>query len=117
MSSITILHNPRCSKSRETLKLLEEHNVNPTVVEYLKQPLSEPELRDVFDKLKLDSVVEMMRTKEKEYKDAGLDSDVTTDNDRFAAMVVTPKLMERPIVINQDKAAIGRPPERVLEIL
>lgn len=117
MSSITLLHNPRCSKSRETLRLLEEHNVAPTVVEYLKHPLSEPELRDVFKKLNLNSVVEMMRTKEKEYKAAGLDEEVTTDNDRFAAMVVTPKLMERPIVINQDKAAIGRPPERVLDIL
>ncbi len=117
MSSVTILHNPRCSKSRETLNLLEDKGVSPTVVEYLKSPLNELALREVFDKLQLNSVVEMMRTKEKEYKEAGLDDDATTDNDRFAAMVVTPKLMERPIVINGDKAVIGRPPEKVLDIL
>lgn len=117
MSSITILHNPRCSKSRETLNLLNERGVTPDVVEYLKTPLSENELRDVFDKLGLDSVVGMMRSKEKEYKEAGLHLAATTDNDRFAAMAVTPKFMERPIVIANGKAVIGRPPEQVLDIL
>lgn len=117
MSSIQILHNPRCSKSRQTLALLEENGVTPEVVEYLKTPLTEAQLRDVFNKLPIDNVVDMMRTKEDEYKAAGLHNADVSDEQRFAAMAATPKLMERPIVINGDKARIGRPPESVLDIL
>jgi len=117
MTSISILHNPRCSKSRQTLALLEEHGVSPTVVEYLKSPLSKDELKALFKKLNLESVRDMMRTKESEYKVANLGDTNVTEDALFDAMVETPKLIERPVVINGDKAKIGRPPEAVLEIL
>lgn len=117
MSEIKILHNPRCSKSRETLKLLEENGITADVVEYLKQPLTEAELKALFAKLGLSDVKQMMRVKESEYKEAGLNAEGVTDQQRFAAMVQYPKLLERPVVINGDKARIGRPPESVLDIL
>ncbi|GGW95897.1 arsenate reductase (glutaredoxin) [Alteromonas halophila] len=117
MSSVTLLHNPRCSKSRETLKLLEEHGIAFETREYLKSPLDESELRELFRMLNLDSVDKMMRTKEKEYKEAGLHEDGVSDDARFSAMATTPKLMERPVVIHKGKAAIGRPPQQVLDIL
>lgn len=117
MSSTVILHNPRCSKSRQTLALLEEKGITPQVIEYLKTPLSIEELNDVFKKLNLESVRQMMRIKEQEYKDANLADTALSDNDLFAAMAATPKLMERPIVITESQARIGRPPESVLEII
>lgn len=117
MPEIKILHNPRCSKSRETLKLLEDNGVNAKVIEYLKTPLSGSELRDLYRKLGFSDVQQMMRVKEIEFKEAGLDAADTTDEQRFAAMVQYPKLLERPVVINGDKARIGRPPESVLDIL
>lgn len=117
MADIKILHNPRCSKSRETLKLLEEKGINAEVVEYLKTPLTETELRELYSKLSFTDVTQMMRIKEAEYKEAGLNEASTTDDQRFAAMVQYPKLLERPVVVNGNKARIGRPPESVLEIL
>lgn len=117
MTSITLLHNPRCSKSRQTLSLLEDNGIAPVIVEYLKAPLSETELKQVFKKLNVNTVREMMRTKDTEYKDAGLADDSVSDQALFEAMVNIPKLIERPIVIKGDKARIGRPPESVLEIL
>ena len=117
MTDITIIHNPRCSKSRQTLALLEEQGVAPVIVEYLKQPLDAKELKEIFKKLNLGSVRDMMRTKEAEYKDANLSDSALSDNALFEAMAHTPKLIERPIVINGEKARIGRPPESVLEIV
>lgn len=117
MAELKILHNPRCSKSRETLKLLQDNGHEPEVVEYLKQPLSEAELRTLFSQLGLDDVKSMMRVKEAEYKEAGLQDPNTTDDDRFAAMVKYPKLIERPVVVKGNQAKIGRPPESVLDIL
>jgi len=117
MSSITLIHNPRCSKSRETLALLQAHDITPTVVEYLKTPLSEEALRDLYHKLALTNVRDMMRTKEDAYKHARLDASDVTDDALFAAMVSTPKLLERPVVINGNQARIGRPPEAILDIL
>jgi len=117
MSTITILHNPRCSKSRETLNLLKEKGIEPDVREYLKAPLSEAELRALFVQLELSDVKDMMRTKEPEFKDAGLNNSAATDDACFKAMVTTPKLMERPVVIAKQRARIGRPPEAVLDIL
>ena len=117
MAELKILHNPRCSKSRQTLTLLQEKGYDPVVVEYLKQPLSEAEIRELFAKLGLDDVKSMMRVKEAEYKEAGLQQADTSDDERFAAMAAYPKLIERPVVINGDKAKIGRPPESVLDIL
>lgn len=117
MSDITIIHNPRCSKSRQTLALLEEKGATPSVVEYLKNPLNAEELESIFKKLNVGSVREMMRTKETEYKEANLGDTVVSDDALFKAMAETPKLIERPIVIKGDQARIGRPPEAILEIL
>ncbi|WOI35840.1 arsenate reductase (glutaredoxin) [Alteromonas sp. CI.11.F.A3] len=117
MSSVTILHNPRCSKSRQTLALLEEKGRSPTVVEYLKTPLSIDELKTLFGQLNVENVRDMMRTKEDAYKAAALGSADITDEQLFAAMVEHPKLIERPVVINNNTARIGRPPEAVLEIV
>ena len=115
-NTITIYHNPRCSKSRATLALLEENNTQANVVEYLKTPPSADQLNDILNMLGLEPR-ELMRTHEQEYKDAGLDDDTLTREQLIAAMVKHPKLIERPIVIKDGKAKIGRPPESVLDIL
>ncbi|WP_318458278.1 arsenate reductase (glutaredoxin) [Photobacterium leiognathi] len=115
--SVTIYHNPRCSKSRETLALLEEKGITPTVVKYLEQTPSVAELETLYRQLGLDSVRKMMRTKETEYKELSLGNDDVTDDALFTAMANHPKLIERPIVVNGDKAALGRPPVQVLDIL
>jgi len=117
MNSVTILHNPRCSKSRQTLALLEERGISPTIIEYLKTPLSVDELKSLYSKLNVTCVRDMMRTKEDEYKSANLGAQDVTDEALFSAIAQTPKLLERPVVINGDKARIGRPPENVLDIL
>ncbi|ASG65615.1 arsenate reductase (glutaredoxin) [Idiomarina piscisalsi] len=115
MSEVTIYHNPRCSKSRQTLELLKEKSIEPEVVEYLKTPPNAAELKDILNKLGL-SADELMRKKEAIYKELGL-AGVSDENELITAMVNNPKLIERPIVIKGDKAAIGRPPESVLDIL
>ena len=117
MEKVSIIHNPRCSKSRQTLALLQEKGITPEVIEYLKYPLDKPTLIDIFKKLNLESVRLMMRTKEQEYKDGNLAADSVSDDELFNAMVTTPKLIERPIVISGQHARIGRPPENVLDIL
>lgn len=116
MTSISMYHNPRCSKSRETLALLEAKAHNVTIIEYLKTPPSADELVKLLSLLKL-SARELLRTKETEYKALGLDNLALSDAEIIAAMVTTPKLIERPIVLANGKAAIGRPPENVLGIL
>lgn len=115
MSEVTIYHNPRCSKSRQTLELLKEKSIEPEVVEYLKTPPNAAELKDILSKLGL-SADELMRKKEAIYKELGL-AGVSDENELITAMVNNPKLIERPIVIKGNKAAIGRPPESVLDIL
>lgn len=115
--SVVIYHNPRCSKSRETLSLLEENNVTPEVVKYLEEPLTIEQLKTLYAQLGLAQVRGMMRTKEAVYKELNLGDDSVTDNDLFSAMVENPKLIERPIVVANGKARLGRPPEQVLEIL
>lgn len=116
MSNVTIFHNPRCSKSRQTLALLEENGVEPTIVKYLETPPSADELKAVLGKLGI-SARELLRTKEAEYKEAGLDNQDLSEDDVIAKMIEFPKLIERPIVIKGDAARIGRPPESVLEII
>jgi arsenate reductase len=111
-----IYHNPRCSKSRQTLALLEENNVQPEVVEYLKTPLDANTIEQIVGKLGV-SVRDIIRTKESEYKENGLDNQSLTDAEIIETLVNVPKLIERPIVVNGDKAAIGRPPENVLAII
>lgn len=112
----TIFHNPRCSKSRQTLQLLGEQNIAPEIVEYLNTPPSAEQLSAILEMLGLEPR-QLMRTKEPEYKDQGLDDEGLSRKQLIEAMVATPKLIERPIVIHNDKAIIGRPPEKVLDIL
>ncbi|MCR9129132.1 MAG: arsenate reductase (glutaredoxin) [Alphaproteobacteria bacterium] len=109
-------HNPRCTKSRQALALLREKGVEPEVREYLKTPPSAAELKDVIKALGLSSARDLMRTKEAEYKDLGL-KDVDDEEALVSAMIETPRLIERPILINGAKAAIGRPTETILEAL
>jgi arsenate reductase len=116
MSDITIYHNPRCSKSRETLALLQEKGTEPTVVEYLKNVPDAEQLRSVLSKLGI-SARALLRTKEADYKELNLANPALSDDEIIAAMISHPKLIERPIVICGGKARIGRPPEQVLEIL
>jgi arsenate reductase len=114
--STTIFHNPRCSKSRQTLELLSENGVNPKIVKYLETPPTAKELRDILDMLGI-SPRELMRKGETEYKEQGLADENLTDEELIMAMVKTPKLIERPIVVKGNKAALGRPPVSVLDIL
>ncbi|MBR9907983.1 MAG: arsenate reductase (glutaredoxin) [Gammaproteobacteria bacterium] len=116
MAQVTIYHNPRCSKSRQTLQLLEQHGVEPQVVEYLKTPPSVTELKTLVKQLGFISARELMRSKEDAYKAQKL-ADVTDENALLEAMTNEPKLIERPIVVVGEQARLGRPPEAVLELL
>ncbi|MEE2732805.1 MAG: arsenate reductase (glutaredoxin) [Pseudomonadota bacterium] len=111
-----IYHNPRCSKSRETLKLLQENGIEPEIILYLETPPDAKTLKGLLKQLGL-KPRQLMRTKEAEYKAQGLDNPDLSDDELVAAIIATPKLIERPIVVNGKKAALGRPPEQVLEIL
>lgn len=114
MTDVTIYHNPRCSKSRETLKLIEDKGIAPRVVEYLKTPPSAAELAAILAALgkKPADIV-----RKKEAAEAGIDPAALDDAALIAAMVAHPAIIERPIVVNGAKAALGRPPESVLAIL
>lgn len=114
--SITIYHNPRCSKSRQALALLRDKGIEPEIVEYLKTPPDAATLAGLLAMLDLEPRA-LMRTKEKEYKENGLEDPNLTREELIAAMIAHPKLIERPIVVRDDKAALGRPPEAVLAIL
>ena len=114
--TVKIYHNPRCSKSRQTLQLLQEQNVVTDVVEYLKTPPSKSELKAILAKLGL-KPRELMRTKEAEYKEQKLDDQSLTDEQLIDAMLATPKLIERPIVVTDKGIALGRPPENILKVL
>ena len=116
MTSVTIYHNPRCSKSRQTLALLEEQGITPSIVKYLETPPSAAKLQEILTLLAL-TPRQLMRIKEAEYKALGLDDESLTTDELIAAMIATPKLIESPIVLTNGKAAIGRPPENVLAIL
>ncbi|WP_260513679.1 arsenate reductase (glutaredoxin) [Serratia fonticola] len=117
MKNVTIYHNPRCSKSRETLALLEQHGVEPQVVLYLDTPPSVAELKKLLQELGFTSARELMRKKEDLYKKLDLADETLSEEQLLQAMVSNPKLIERPIVVKGGKARIGRPPEQVLEIL
>ncbi|GKW02820.1 arsenate reductase (glutaredoxin) [Pectobacterium carotovorum] len=116
-TSVTIYHNPRCSKSRETLALLQEHNITPDVVLYLDTPPDATTLAQLIKQLGFTSARELMRTKEEVYQQLGLSDAALTEAQLIQAMIDNPKLIERPIVVAQGQARIGRPPEQVLEIL
>ncbi len=113
---VTIYHNPRCSKSRQTLQLLTEHGAEPTVIEYLDTPPNHQELERILTLLGI-GPRELMRTKEPEYQELQLDAPSLSRAALVDAMVQHPRLIERPIVIHGNRAAIGRPPEKILEIL
>ncbi len=114
--SVKIYHNPRCSKSRQTLQLIIDQGVEPEVIEYLKTPPTVSELKDILKKLDI-APRDLMRKKEAEYKATGMDNSKLSDEELINGMIDSPKLIERPIVLTEEKAAIGRPPEDVLKIL
>ena len=114
--TVTILHNPRCSKSRATLALLRDKGIEPKIVEYLETPPSEKELAGILGKLGM-GPRDIIRKGEKIYKELELADADLPDNALITAMAGHPILIERPIVVNGDKAAIGRPPENVLDVL
>ncbi|MEL7400078.1 MAG: arsenate reductase (glutaredoxin) [Pseudomonadota bacterium] len=116
MSEIQIYHNPRCSKSRQTLALLQQQGIEPSVIEYLKDVPSAADIESLLSKLGI-SARELLRTKEDAYKEHNLGDTSLSDADIIRAMVASPKLIERPIVVNGNQARIGRPPEQVLEII
>ncbi len=115
MSEVVLYHNPRCSKSRATLALLEERGVAPRIVEYLKQPLELAELERLGKKLGRPAS-EWVRSGESAYREAGLGPQ-SSEREILTAMAQHPILMERPIVVRGERGAVGRPPESVLEIL
>lgn len=116
MTDLTLYHNPRCSKSRGALELLQARGLTPTVVRYLETPLDAAQLRSLLGKLGI-SARELLRTGEDEYKALNLADSSLSEEQLIAAMAANPKLIERPILQIGDKAVIGRPPEKVLELL
>ena len=114
--SITIYHNPKCSKSRQTVKLLVQQGIKPVLNEYLKIPPTAEEIKEILRKLGY-APRDLMRKKENAYTEHNLDNPSLSDNDLIEFMIKYPILIERPIVLANEKAAIGRPPEQVLEIL
>ncbi|MBU0902076.1 MAG: arsenate reductase (glutaredoxin) [Gammaproteobacteria bacterium] len=116
MAAMTLYHNPRCSKSRSALQLLEERGLNPAIVRYLETPLSAAQLQDMLAKLGIPAR-QLLRSGEDEYKSLGLSDPNLTDAQLIEAMAAQPKLIERPILVVGEKAVIGRPPENILEIL
>ncbi len=117
MSTLCIYHNPRCSKSRETLALLQERQLQPEVIRYLETPPEEATLRELVHMLGFDSVRQLMRTKEPLYRELGLDKPDLGEDALYQALAQHPALLERPIVIKDGQARLGRPPEQVLELL
>ena len=113
---VTIYHNPRCSKSRQTLALLEDKGLKPVIILYLETPPDEATLLGLLKKLRL-SARQLLRKSEEEYSALGLDNPALDETALVKAMCQHPRLIERPIVVNGSKAALGRPPEHVLSIL
>lgn len=114
--TVRILHNPRCSKSRATLALLQDRGIDPEIVLYLDTPPSIAELKDILKKLHM-KPRDLMRRGEEEYTSLVLSDPDLSDEELLNAMVSHPRLIERPIVLANNKAAIGRPPQAVLDVL
>lgn len=117
MSDLKIFHNPRCSKSRQTLQLLHDKGFEPEIIEYLKTPINANELTRIISQLGFSSARQLIRKSEEAYKEQNLADQSLTEEALVKAMTDSPKLIERPIVIFNGQAAIGRPPEVVLDIL
>ena len=113
---VTIYFNPNCSKCRLSLELLEQQGQQAEIIEYLNTPPDAATLESILDMLGLEPR-ELMRKHEKEYTEAGLDDPGLSRADLISAMIAHPRVMERPVVVRNGKAAIGRPPERILDIL
>ena len=116
MKHLKIYHNPRCSKSRKTLQIIRDHGVEPEVVEYLKEPPTDSELKKISTLLGLDPK-RFVRTSENDFKENGLSEKINDNEAMFRLMAKFPKVIERSIVVSDDRAIIGRPPENVLKIL
>ena len=116
MSNVKIYHNPRCSKSRQALQIIKDHGVKPKVIEYLKDPLGKDELEDIAKSLGV-RPKEFVRKNEAEFKDNNLVTKMEKDSDLFEAMAKFPKIIERPIIISDLGAVIGRPPKNVLKVI
>lgn len=113
---VTVYHNPRCSKSRRAVALIEQRGIRPRIVKYLETPPSRDELVHLLKMLGVGPRA-LLRVNEEEYKSAGLHNMSLSDAQLIDAMVTTPKLMQRPIVVVGQRAVVGRPPEKVLELL
>lgn len=116
MTDLTLYHNPRCSKSRSALQLLEERGLQPTLVRYLEVPPTAAQLRDLLAKLGIPAR-QLLRTGEDEYRELNLADTALSEAQLIDAMAAHPRLIERPILIAGDRAVIGRPPENVLDLL
>ncbi len=116
MSNITIFHNPRCSKSRETLKIIENKGISPDIVLYLNNPPDKKTLVSILLKLKIDAF-DLLRKGEPEFKELNLADKSKSEDEILEAMIKFPKLIERPIVISENEAILGRPPENVLNLI
>lgn len=116
MTEVCIFHNPRCSKSRQSLQLLQEHGVEPTIRLYLQEPPSHQELAQIVAKLGI-SARDLVRRSEAIFKEQGLADKELSEDEWIDVMVRSPKLIERPIVLVGDRAVVGRPPEKVLSLL
>ena len=116
MKEFIIYHNPRCSKSRQTLQLLREEGIEPTIVEYLKTPLAKEQLRNISQLLGL-RPKDFVRKSEKDFKDNHLSKSLEDDDKILEAMSLFPKIIERPIVVSGQEALIGRPPENVQKLI
>jgi len=116
MKEFTIYHNPRCSKSRQTLQILRDRGIEPSIVEYLKTPLQKDELKKISTSLGF-RPKEFVRKNESDFKDRNLVNHLEDDDKMIEAMAAYPKIIERPIVVLKDKAVIGRPPNNVLKLI
>ena len=116
MREFTIYHNPRCSKSRQTLQILRDRGIEPSIVEYLKTPLQKDELKKISTSLGF-RPKEFVRKNESDFKERNLVNHLEDDDKMIEAMAAYPKIIERPIVVLKDKAVIGRPPDNVLKLI
>ena len=116
MKDLTIYHNPRCSKSRQALKIIKDHGIKPTIVEYLKTPLDKFDLENI-SRLLNKRPKDFVRKNEADFKENNIKDIIENDIELINKMVNLPKIIERPIVTSRNKAIIGRPPENVLELL
>lgn len=116
MQKLTIYHNPRCSKSRQALEIIRQHGIEPDVIFYLQEPLQPSSLRNILDRLGLPAK-DILRKSENEFKTHFKDIDLNNETEVITYMVQFPKVIERPIILSETAAVIGRPPENVLNLI